>query len=169
MARDYGFLMIGYEKPEMIQELQNMIPYEELYVEEDSDDYGMEDEPHVTLVPCLDKHLDVETLKHELESLEKYQIVLTNISKFDNENFDVLKCDVGSVPLVDTNCRICDKFPTYTEFRDYHPHMTIAYLKKGMADKYLKNVIAPLVVLKPTCFIWTGCDGEGNDLNLKWE
>ena len=32
--RDYGFLMIGYEKPEMIQELQNSIPYDELYTEE---------------------------------------------------------------------------------------------------------------------------------------
>lgn len=168
MARDYGFLMIGYEKPSFIQELQNKIPIEELYTEEDNDNFGIENETHVTLVPCLDKHLCCDELKQYLKPLSKYLIILANISKFENDKYDVLKCDVGSEPLMATNSEICSKFPTFSEFKDYHPHMTIAYLKKGMADKYLKNYIIPLVMLKPKCFMWSGCDDEDNEINVNW-
>lgn len=168
MARDYGFLMIGYEKPSFIQELQNKIPIEELYTEEDNDNFGIENETHVTLVPCLDKHLCCDELKQYLKPLSKYPIILANISKFENDKYDVLKCDVGSEPLMATNSEICSKFPTFSEFKDYHPHMTIAYLKKGMADKYLKNYIIPLVMLKPKCFMWSGCDDEDNEINVNW-
>lgn len=168
MAREYGFLMIGYEKPKMIQELQNKIPYDELYTEEGNDDYGIEDECHVTLVPCMDKHLDLSQLKLELEELNKYGVLLSNISKFENEKFDVLKCDVGSMNLLITNEKIRSKFPTFSEYKDYHPHMTIAYMKKGMADKYLQDSIMPLLVLKPKCFMWSGSNEDGSDVNIKW-
>ena len=168
MARDYGFLMIGYDKPDMIQELQNIIPNEELYVEEGSDDYGFEDNTHVTLVPCLDKHFDVDTLKKEVKELSKYSILLSNISKFDEDKFDVLKCDVGSYNLIDTNNSICSKFPTYSEFKEYRPHITIAYLKKGMADKYLQNSLIPMITLNPRCFIWSGVNEDGTDLDIEW-
>lgn len=168
MAREYGFLMIGFKKPEMIQELQNMIPYEELYTEDGNDDYGIEDECHVTLVPCLDKHLDVNELKKELEDLNKYSVLLSNISKFENEKYDVLKCDVGSMNMLKTNEKIRSKFPTFSEFKEYHPHMTIAYLKKGMADKYLQDSIMPLIVLDPRCFMWSGSNPDGSDLYIEW-
>lgn len=168
MAREYGFLMIGFDKPEFIQELQNMIPYDELYTEEGSDDYGIENECHVTLVPCLDKHLDVDELKKELKELKKYSVLISNISKFENEKYDVLKCDVGSAHLFDTNEKICSKFPTFSEYKDYHPHMTIAYMKKGMADKYLQDSIMPLVVINPSCFMWSGSNKDETDLNMKW-
>lgn len=168
MAREYGFLMIGYDKPSFIQELQDSIPMEELYTEEGNDDYGLEDETHVTLIPCMDRHLDVNLLKKELKDLSEYQIILSNISKFENDKYDVLKCDVGSYPLLYTNQQICSKYPTYSDFNDYHPHMTIAYLKKGMADKYLKDYISPMVILKPSSFIWSGSDENDNDIQLTW-
>lgn len=169
MARDYGFLMVSYEKPRFIQELQDKIPTEELYVEEDNDDFGIENDTHVTLVPCLDKHLNVDELKKYLKPLKSYPILLSNISKFENDKFDVLKCDIGSGPLYLTNYEICQKFPTYSEFKEYHPHMTIAYMKKGMSDKYVKDYISPIVILKPKSFIWSGCDSNDIDIRLEWE
>ena len=81
---------------------------------------------------------------------------------------DVLKCDVGCCNLLDTNARICSKFPTYSEYKEYHPHLTIAYLKKGMADKYLQDSIMPLILLKPQCFIWSGVDEGEKEINVKW-
>lgn len=168
MARDYGFLMIGYDKPELIQELQNMIPCEELYTEDGSDDYGIEENTHVTLVPCLDRHMNIDDIKKELKELNKYSVMLSNISKFETDKYDVLKCDVGSYNLLDTNSQICSKYPTYTEFKNYHPHMTIAYLKKGMADKYLQDSIMPMIVLSPRCFMWSGSNEDESDINIEW-
>lgn len=168
MGREYGFLMIGYDKPKFIQELQDRIPIEELYTEDGSDDYGVENETHVTLVPCMDKHLNVESLKNELNTLSDYDIVLSNVSKFENDKYDVLKCDVCSCYLTDTNKRICAKFPNFSEYDEYHPHLTIAYLKKGMADKYLQQYLTPLVILKPSKFMWSGSDKDDNDIDLEW-
>lgn len=168
MAREYGFLMVGYDKPTFIQELQDRIPSEELYTEDGTDDYGIENETHVTLVPCMDRHLNVDLLKNELKALSDYSIILSNISKFENDKYDVLKCDACSCNLTNTNSHICSKFPTFSEYEEYHPHLTIAYMKKGMADKYLQQYLTPLVVLKPSKFIWSGSDKDDNDINLEW-
>lgn len=168
MGREHGFLMIRYNTPDIIKELHKKIPVEELYTEDGSDDYGLEKCTHVTLVPCLDRHLDVDTIKKELMSLGKYAVLLHNISKFEGEKWDVLKCDVGNMNLLDTNKHICSKFPTFSEFKDYKPHMTIGYLKKGMADKYLKESILPWVVCHPSCFMWSGSNEDESDFDLEW-
>ena len=52
----------------------------------------------------------------------------------------------------DTNKEIVDKFETHSEYKDYNPHMTIAYMKKGMADKYLKKILDKLILLKAKNF-----------------
>ena len=82
-ANTYAFLMIEYEMPNFIKELQNKISDEELYVTDDKDDYGIEKEPHVTLVPCLNNDVDLEEIKKYLKNIEEYNIVLTDISKLE--------------------------------------------------------------------------------------
>lgn len=70
--------------------------------------------------------------------------------------------------LHNTNRKICDKFKTFSEYDEYHPHMTIAYMKKGMADKYLQDSIMPIIKLKPRCFMWSSVDENDEDVNLEW-
>ena len=168
-SREYAFLMVEYETPPFIKDLQNKIKEEELYTEEDDDDYGIEKESHVTLVPCLDNDADLEEIKLLLDSIEKYDIVLTDISKFECENFDVLKCAVKSEALHKTNKKITDKFETHTEYKNYQPHLTIAYLKHGMADKYLKRILDKLVHLKAKNFHFSTVDENGKDKNIRFE
>lgn len=149
--RKYAFLMIRYEMPDFIKKLQDDITDKELYVEDG--EYGKETETHVTLVPCLSNDVKVEELKPYLDDLSKYNILLTDISKFSNENYDVLKCNVASMNLHDTNNKICKDFEIYSQYKDnYRPHVTIAYLKKGMADKYLKKFLDKSIILKPISF-----------------
>ena len=31
------------------------------------------------------------------------------------------------------------KFPHTSSFNEYHPHMTIAYVKKGLGEKYIRE------------------------------
>lgn len=150
--REYAFLMVDYETPSIIKDLQKKIPSRELYTEEDNEDYGLEKQSHVTLVPCLDNDIDIDKLKSYLKPIKEYDIVLTDISKFECEKFDVLKCAVKSKALKDTNKEIVDKFETHSEYKDYNPHMTIAYMKKGMADKYLKKILDKLILLKAKNF-----------------
>ena len=168
MEDKYAFLMIDYDTPELIHDIQNILPSEELYTE-DNADYGIEYETHVTLVPCLDNDVDVEELKKLLQPIDKYVLMLTNVSLFtNNENFDVLKCDANSIVLSDTNRLIKSKFPTHSEYKDYNPHVTIAYLKKGLGDKYTKEMLSPLVVLKPKSFHLSFHDENGERKQYKF-
>ena len=167
MAREYAFLMIDYDTPELIKDIQSQIPEEELYTEEDNDNYGLEKETHVTLVPCLENDANVEDLKKMLQPLDKYVLILNNVSMFDNnENYDVLKCGASSMVLNDTNRRIREKFPTHSEYAEYNPHVTIAYLKKGLGEKYIKEILSPLVILKPKQFNFSFVGEDGQDRNI---
>jgi hypothetical protein len=167
--REYAFLMVEYETPDFIQNLHKSLPKNELYVENDNNDYGIEEESHVTLVPCLDNDIDLTELKKYLKKLSDYKIVLTDISKFECDNFDVLKCNVNSKALKDTNKEICKRFNTHSEFKDYKPHMTIAYMKHGMADKYLKNILDKMIFLKPKNFHFSFVDKNGNEKHIRFE
>ena len=166
--REYAFLMVDYETPSIIKDLQKKIPSRELYTEKDNEDYGLEKQSHVTLVPCLDNDIDIDKLKSYLKPINEYDIVLTDISKFECEKFDVLKCAVKSKALKDTNKEIVDKFETHSEYKDYNPHMTIAYMKKGMADKYLKKILDKLILLKAKNFNFSYFDGD-KDKNITFD
>ena len=155
--------MIEYDTPDIIRDIWNKLPDEELYYDEESpDDYGIEKMTHVTLVPCMDNDTDIGLLKKYLRPLYEYSLLLTNVSAFtNNSDYDVLKCDVASDILTQTNSRICGDFPTHTEYTEYHPHMTVAYMKKGMTGKYHKDIVIPLVILKPKCFVFSNYSDDG--------
>ena len=92
---------------------------------------------------------------------------MTDISKFECEKFDVLKCAVKSKALKDTNKEILKHFDSHSEFKDYTPHLTIAYMQHGMADKYTKNILDKLVHLNPKNFHFSYVEnGKNKDVRF---
>lgn len=168
-SREYAFLMVDYKSNGFIEEIQSKIKKDELYIEEDNDDYGFEKNPHVTLVPCLDNDVDLKKLKTYLDDISKYDIVLTDLSKFECEKFDVLKCAVASDKLKETNKKIVKDFETHSEYDDYTPHLTIAYMKHGMADKYLRKILPKLIHLKPSKFHFSYVDENNEEKDIRFE
>lgn len=154
----YAFLMIDYETPMFIKQIHNQLQDLDLYKGDNGCDTGIETQTHVTLVPCLDNNVCVDDIKQHLEPLHKYTIFLNNISSFNKEEYDVLKCDAQCDFLHMTNKKIREFFPSYSEYQDYHPHLTIAYLNKGVCDKFCKEILTPLVVLKPKHFTFSWYD-----------
>ena len=168
-TRQYAFLIVDYETNEYIKDIQDKIKEEELYFEDDNDDYGLEKESHVTVVPCLDNDVDLEKLKTYLDDISEYDIILTDLSKFECEKFDVLKCAVKSEKMKETNKKIVKDFDTHSEYKEYQPHLTIAYMKQGMTDKYLKKILPKLIHLKPKNFHFSYVDKNGNEKEIKFE
>lgn len=167
-----SFLMIDFEMPEFIKDLQKYIPEEELYKPENPEngfEYGLETESHVTLAPCLDNDINLVDLKKLLKPIDEYKAKILDISVFENQDFDVLKCNVFSNEMVETNTLIFSKYECYSEYKDYHPHMTIAYMKKGMARKYIKYVMDELVVLEPVNFAFGYFDKNDNYVRKTWK
>lgn len=163
----YAFLMIDYKTPEFIKEIKSKIKADELYTEEDNDDYGIEKRSHVTIVPCLENNININELKKYLDNIDEYGIILGDISKFENDKFDVLKCSVISRKLQETNKKIVSKFKTHSEYKEYKPHLTIAYMKHGMADKYLMNHLNKVIYLEPKNFNFSYYDENNKHKNLK--
>lgn len=167
-SREYAFLMVDYEGNDFIDKIQSKIKKEHLYTEEDNDDYGIEKNPHVTLVPCLNNDVDINKLKTYLDDISEYDIILTDVSKFECENFDVLKCAVKSNKLIQTNKKIVKDFETHSEYKDYTPHLTIAYMKHGMADKYIEEILPKLIHLKPKNFHFSYVDENNEEKDIKF-
>lgn len=173
MAREYAFLMIDYEMPSFIKDLQNKIPNNELYFgtdeEKKDNQYGFEKESHVTLAPCLDSDVDINKLKELLLPLKEYKCILNNISIFENDNYDVLKADVKCPNMHKTYNKIKENFELHSAYKEYHPHMTIAYMQKGMADKYKKKMLDKIEELTPTSFDFSYTNYKGIDVNEKFK
>lgn len=129
---------IGADK---IIEFGDKIP-ENLLSKDPSDNYkaaqtGREYEPHVTVLYGLSNELTAEQLKNALKDVPPIEIALGKTSIFENEKYDVLKVDIVSDQLHKVNKLLQDKFDTPGQtFKDYKPHATIAYMKKGEASKY---------------------------------
>lgn len=173
MAREYAFLMIDYEMPSFIKDLQNKISKNELYfgTDEDKKDnkYGFEKESHVTLAPCLDSDADLAKLKELLLPLKEYKCILNNISIFENDDYDVLKADVKCPNMHKTYNKIKENFELHSTYREYHPHMTIAYMQKGVSDKYKKKMLDKIEELTPMNFNFSYTNNEGIDVNEKFK
>jgi len=166
-----AFLMVDFETPDFIKDLHNKIPEDELFTDPDDEvfNYGLEKETHTTLAACLDNDVNLDDIKKILLPLKDYGVVLTDVSMFGNKDYDVLKCNAASMNLYVTNKKILDKFPSHSEFKEYHPHVTIGYLKKGCADKYTKDVLDKLVILKPVRFNFSYFDENGEQQHKTWK
>lgn len=136
---DYGCLMILLEKAfgKTWDKIQSLIEEEDIYKE--GDKFGRELEPHVTVLFGFDNGTDVEKIKSYIGS-DKLSLELNKIDFFDNEKFDVLKFQIKSDDLEGLNALLRDNFNYTNDYDEYHPHLTIAYLKKGTAKKYAGKI-----------------------------
>lgn len=129
-----------------LRDFANSIPDSELYHGEEGSDsygpeYGRELESHVTALYGLVKGGDTPkavAAAVKNAGIGSVKLKLGKITAFENEGspYDVLKVDIDSPDLHKLNAAL-KKLPFKSDYPDYHPHLTIAYLKKGEAKKYV--------------------------------
>ena len=135
---DYGCVMI-YPKISNWKEITSIIKEEDVYLPEDPT-YGRETNPHVTLLYGLHSNVTKEDIENVINKFKNktIDIQIDGIGKFDNEEYSVVKFNVVSPILFEINKELT-KLPHTSDYPDYKPHMTISYVKKGEADKYLSD------------------------------
>lgn len=116
------------------------IPDADVYHKPDStgkEDYGIETQPHITVLYGLTKHEPAPVAKI-VATKSPITVTLGKTSFFSGKDYDVLKVDVSGKDLHALNAEI-SKLPNEQTHPTYQPHLTIAYLKKGIGAKYAGN------------------------------
>lgn len=162
---EYGCVMLYFDFPYMFK-IQDGINPSHLYEEDKDSSYGLEAEPHCTLLYGLHEEVTDEMVENIARNYAFGNCTIKNASLFENEKFDVLKFDVEGDNLHDCNKELC-KLPHTTNFPDYHPHMTIAYIKPGMGKKYAEMFNNQYHELKPKYIVYSKPDGSKTQIELK--
>ena len=165
---EFGALMVFLDvNEESWKELQDMIDEDDLYTEEGDNSYGREDEPHVTILYGLHDDIKDEEIEEDINDIKEPKIAFKSISSFDNPKYDVLKFDVDSKDLTKLN-KVFKEYPFTSNFPDYHPHCTIAYLKPGKAAKYIKKAKDLVDMdMEPSKIVYSKADGTKKNYKLK--
>lgn len=154
----YGCAMLYYSFPDM-EAFHSLIDKEDIYVDPEDPTFGLETEPHTTLLYGLhDWEISDDDVFNSIQSFPIPELKLCNVSTFKNEKYDVLKFDVEGETLFDINSALT-QFPFTTDYPDYHPHSTIAYLKPGMADKYITKLKECEYKVNPSHIVYSKSDG----------
>ena len=164
-SHEYGCVMLYFDFPE-IKEIHRIIDPNDVYIDPDDDSYGLEDEPHITLLFGLHEGVSSHDVKKVLSNHKYNGCNVHNASLFENEKYDVLKFDVEGNDLHETNNEL-KKFPYTSDFPDYHPHMTIGYLKPGTGKKYTKKLNDEDYVLVPLHAIYSKTDGTKEKIPIR--
>lgn len=132
---EYGCLMLYVNLPNW-DYLTNKIEKNDLYKPE-NERYGVEKEPHITILYGIHKNVDDDQVISLFADLTKsdFDISVTGIDYFYNDEFDVLKLNVESSELDKLN-RLAKMLNHTSNYPTYKPHLTIAYLNKGTGNKY---------------------------------
>ncbi len=159
---EYGCVMLyfGFDK---IKDLHSKIEESDLYTEEEDRTYGLEDEPHCTLLYGLHEEVTIDDIKEIVRQFQYDKLKLHNASLFENQ-YDVLKFDVGYTEEGNNFLHACNdslcKLPHTNSYPDYHPHMTIAYIKKGLGQKYVDMFKGVEYQVSPEYIVYSQPNGE---------
>lgn len=99
-------------------------------------DDGREDEPHVTVKYGLHSN-DPDAVRKVVASHAPFKISLGRTSVFpDSGHGDVIKAEVKGAGLRELNKKIAAAAKHTDSHPDYHPHVTLAYVKRGLGKTF---------------------------------
>jgi 2'-5' RNA ligase len=155
---DYGCVMLYFDFPKM-NLIHSIIKKSDIYTEEGDRSFGLETEPHTTLLYGLHEEVTTDQIKNVIRSIIFSSCEIKDASIFENEKYDVLKFNVSGEGLVEAN-NLLKQFPFTSNYPDYHPHMTIAYIKSGIGEKYAELLKDIEFILTPSHCVYSKPNGE---------
>lgn len=164
---EYGCVMIYYSFPEM-SDIHSQIKDEDVFrgSEDDDREYGLETEPHCTLLFGLHEEVTLQQVEDIVSEYTYYTAQLKNASLFENAQYDVLKFEVSADNIHQAN-KDLKTLPFTTEYPDYNPHLTIGYLKSGTGKKYTKVLKGKEYDVAPQYIIYSTPSGKKHKINIK--
>lgn len=143
------------------------IPESEIYTDPSDPSFGREEQPHITVRYGMDT-VDPKEIAPAFEGMGPIKAKMGKVSIFEDDKYDVVKVDIESPGLHEANKKIGEtvKLPGET-FKDYKPHATIAYVKKGEGKKYVGDKSFEGKEITVDTITLTAKDGKNYDFELK--
>lgn len=103
------------------------------------EDFEFDKYTHITVAFGINIQTDINLIKEIVRNRPSY-FQITELSLFENEVFDIIKFDVMSSDLRILNHIIRSKMEVKSTFNEYHPHLTVAYVPKGMGIELIARL-----------------------------
>ena len=144
----YGCVMMDTKIPDWEENHIGGIDEEDVYVKPYDQSYGLESDPHVTVLFGIhEDQVDGETIKELIKhNMKPITVKVDEVDFFPGEEYDVVKYNIPVTPELQQYRDLFMKFPNTQTFPEYHPHMTLAYVKPGKGQKYKRKLREPFDV-----------------------
>ena len=162
---EYGCVMLYFNFPEM-EQMHRMINKDDVYTSDEDGSFGLESEPHTTLLFGLHPEVTDQDITNVLSKHYFSMCSINNASLFETPEYDVLKFDVSGDGLHECNSALT-QYPHTTNFPDYHPHLTIGYLKSGTGKKHTELFSNMGYNLTPQYAVYSKPDGSKSKFKIK--
>jgi len=144
----FGCIMIDATMKDWMAKIKSIVKKDDLYIDPSDNSYGYNKNPHITILYGIhedetDKDKIIEDIKTTLEPIETK---IKEISIFENDEYDVVKFDIPVTKQLKKYRKHFLKYPNTQTFPDFHPHMTIAYVKKGLGKQYIDKLEIPFEI-----------------------
>jgi predicted GNAT family acetyltransferase len=144
----YGCVMMDADIKNWVDFHLAGIEEDDVYLKPYDESYGLEENPHVTIVYGIhEEEVDPQRMSDLIEYYMKpVTVTIKEVGVFPGKEYDVVKYDVPVTGQIQGYRDIFMKIPNTQNFPDFHPHMTIAYVKPGMGAKYKRELGDPFQV-----------------------
>ena len=144
----YGCVMLDCKIDKWEENHLEGIDERDLYIDPEDDDFGYNEEPHVTLLygiheDEIDPEVIMEVIKKDMKPVT---VTISEIDVFENDEYDVVKYNVPVTKQLRKYRNMMENFPYTDDYPEYKPHITIAYVKSGEGMKYKKKLEEPFEV-----------------------
>jgi hypothetical protein len=163
--RDYSCVMVNITDPKLkkaFSEITAMVEDDDVYDPPEDEKYGRESHFHATCKYGLHTG-EVDDVRPLIEGFGPIEAKITGVSFFrkDDKDYDVLKFDMESEDLARLRKKIEGALENTDEHKEFHCHATIAYLKKGRAEKYCDDAVFAEKAEAKLSSAWDGAKGSG--------
>lgn len=159
MKKRYGVVMMDFDpNSDVFKKAQNIIKDEDIFYNERGKypPGGRVKDPHVTVLFGLHSDIEDEDVENTIKTFKCPSVKLENISVFENDDYDVVKFDIDNTDLKKMNQQL-KSLPYTSDYDQYHPHVTIAYVKPGEGKKYVQKLSNP-IIMEPYRIVYSKAD-----------